>query len=495
MDGYNKASFLWKHPASRDHIGKARGNLLTFKKRMFQVDRETFQAHLDDQEKLDRLLEGHEELDLFAYDRMQKEERDTVRMLTPTRYYFLQCEAHVERIIRELLEDNTEDFRDLRKELFAATREREQYRELMDRILLYQQQVLSVLSVEQFSLAKRGLHLAMSPATFLRKPQGGYFRSERELFLALREAQKMAYKKARDRMYLVLKRLLYEKEQREPNPQKKKHLRSKRRFLSVMHMRYRAFELSKEHHYGQFRKTGEAYVFHPDEVTNLLMYATRKKLRTIQPEPDPLSLVAEGEGHDWEEDCGLTAEDIEEIFNGEYRDIESYRRGERTLVREEANRYGQKVARVISLVSEQPDERYRRKAEREEAMIRRFEGELDPTIRHEAHLVKLADRIHNLDSLRKLEDPEAIRRKLRSTVSWCLYFDRAEEKTDTFGLTALLIHLTWISYKFCLYKNRPDILDEENLERLEAIMDRPLTLPLGGLFIRPLSRSAKLRRR
>lgn len=72
----------------------------------------------------------------------------------------------------------------------------------------------------------------------------------------------------------------------------------------------RAFEFAKEKHAGQFRKSGEPYLNHCIAVTYILAYY----------QSAPATLAA-GFLHDVMEDCGVTYEQLRQLFNDDVADI------------------------------------------------------------------------------------------------------------------------------------------------------------------------------
>ncbi|MBC8140744.1 MAG: bifunctional (p)ppGpp synthetase/guanosine-3',5'-bis(diphosphate) 3'-pyrophosphohydrolase, partial [Armatimonadetes bacterium] len=72
----------------------------------------------------------------------------------------------------------------------------------------------------------------------------------------------------------------------------------------------RAHEYATAKHEGQFRRTGEPYIKHPIEVVNILAGL----------EMDTPSLCA-GFLHDVIEDCGVSRDELAEVFGGEIADL------------------------------------------------------------------------------------------------------------------------------------------------------------------------------
>ena len=128
----------------------------------------------------------------------------------------------------------------------------------------------------------------------------------------------------------------------------------------------RAFVTAEEAHRGQFRKTGEPYIFHPIAVTELLAEAGA----------DVPTLIA-GLLHDVVEDTDWTREDIERQF-------------------------GSEVAHIVDGVTKIDRLRYKTTQESQAATIRKMVLAMAEDTR--VVVVKLADRLHNLRTIDPMPD-------------------------------------------------------------------------------------------
>ncbi len=137
----------------------------------------------------------------------------------------------------------------------------------------------------------------------------------------------------------------------------------------------KAYRFALSHHEGQARKSGEDYISHPVNVTNILA-----EYRT-----DPTTLVA-GLLHDCIEDTSATFDTIEAEF-GE----------EAALLIEGVTKLGQYKFKGVENVGE----------EKREAQAKNYQKMLLAMAKDiRVIIVKLADRLHNLRTLSNLEPPK-----------------------------------------------------------------------------------------
>src|SRR6201993_2275755 len=190
----------------------------------------------------------------------------------------------------------------------------------------------------------------------------------------------------------------------------------------------RAYVFSMKAHGSQLRASGDPYFSHPVEVAGIL---AGMKL-------DSSSIVT-GLLHDTVEDTVATLEDIEKVFGGDIaRLVDGVTKLSRLELQSDQTRQAENFRKLVLAMSED---------------IRVL-------------LVKLADRLHNMRTLRFVADPEKRRRTARETME--IYCPLAERM----GMRALQDELEDLAFAELYPEARESIL-----ARLAFLRDKGEDLP------------------
>ncbi len=191
----------------------------------------------------------------------------------------------------------------------------------------------------------------------------------------------------------------------------------------------RAFNFAREAHTGQFRASGEAYVFHPIEVAHILAAL----------EMDIQSVIA-ALLHDVVEDTDYTIEDVKEMF-------------------------GEDVALLVDGVTKLGKIQYTTKEEQQVENLRKMFLAMAKDIR--VIIIKLADRLHNMRTIKSLP-PEKQREKARETME--VYAPLAHR----LGMSTVKGELEDLSLKYLdpvAYHEIAESINQKKKEREEYIHD------------------------
>ena len=133
----------------------------------------------------------------------------------------------------------------------------------------------------------------------------------------------------------------------------------------------KAFNLAKEAHEGQLRKSGEPYIIHPVAVAKILSELNMDS-----------QTICAGLLHDVIEDTKYTYDDIKEMF-------------------------GENIADIVEGVTKIKNLNYKKADEAQAENIRKMVLAMSKDIR--VVIVKLADRLHNLRTLEYMTDEKRYR--------------------------------------------------------------------------------------
>ncbi|MEM8805431.1 MAG: bifunctional (p)ppGpp synthetase/guanosine-3',5'-bis(diphosphate) 3'-pyrophosphohydrolase [Cyanobacteria bacterium P01_G01_bin.38] len=185
----------------------------------------------------------------------------------------------------------------------------------------------------------------------------------------------------------------------------------------------RAFEFAYQLHKGQMRASGEPYIAHPVAVAGLL--------RELGGDS---AMIAAGFLHDVVEDTDVTADEIEEHF-------------------------GPEVRQLVEGVTKLSKFNFRSKTERQAENFRRMFLSMAQDIR--VIVVKLADRLHNMRTLQHLA-PEKQRRIARETM------DIFAPLANRLGIGRFKWELEDLSFKYLesdAYRELQSLISEKRADR------------------------------
>jgi len=179
-----------------------------------------------------------------------------------------------------------------------------------------------------------------------------------------------------------------------------------------------AFELAKEHHKGQKRRSGEDYIIHPVNVSLILADMNM----------DTATIIA-GLLHDVVEDTDVTLDQIKDQF-------------------------GEEIADLVDGVTKLKKLNYKNKEEKQAENIRKMVLAMAKDIR--VIIVKLADRLHNMRTLEYMTDEK---KKEKATETVEIYAPLA----DRLGMSRIKWELEDLSLRY---------LDEEGYYKLVEMVNK-----------------------
>ena len=195
----------------------------------------------------------------------------------------------------------------------------------------------------------------------------------------------------------------------------------------------RAYNLAKEAHKGQFRKSGEPYIIHPVAVANIL----------ADMELD-IDTICGGLLHDVVEDTDYEESDIEEMF-------------------------GKDVAALVDGVTKLGKIKYMTKEESQASNLRKMFMAMAKDMR--VMLIKLSDRLHNMITLEYM-DSDKVRYKAQETLD--IYAGIAHR----LGISTIKWELEDLAFRFLYPEEYYDLVNRVNKKReqREAYIDEIVTI-------------------
>ena len=195
----------------------------------------------------------------------------------------------------------------------------------------------------------------------------------------------------------------------------------------------RTYNLAKEAHKGQFRKSGEPYIIHPVAVANIL----------ADMELD-IDTICGGLLHDVVEDTDYEESDIEEMF-------------------------GKDVAALVDGVTKLGKIKYMTKEESQASNLRKMFMAMAKDMR--VMLIKLSDRLHNMRTLEYM-DSDKVRYKAQETLD--IYAGIAHR----LGISTIKWELEDLAFRFLYPEEYYDLVNRVNKKReqREAYIDEIVTI-------------------
>ncbi|MCL2574779.1 MAG: bifunctional (p)ppGpp synthetase/guanosine-3',5'-bis(diphosphate) 3'-pyrophosphohydrolase [Defluviitaleaceae bacterium] len=208
----------------------------------------------------------------------------------------------------------------------------------------------------------------------------------------------------------------------------------------------KAYDLAREAHEGQKRKSGEPYIIHPVAVATILANLEMDR-----------ETIAAGILHDIIEDTDYTYQDLAKLFSEEVANLVD---GVTKLKKYAAD----KLDKAESEKGKEQGKKIRREASREEEQAENFRKMfLAMAYDIRVIIIKIADRLHNLQTLNFM--PEHKQKRI------------AQESLDIYaplagrlGISTLRREIEDIAFRYCNNEAYLELKDKINMKRSERLI-------------------------